>query len=325
MKRVFQGIFAFFVLFLLLVLLPIPAPKREAKLGFTFSLTAAEYLGLPPEVVLEQALNDFKPQFVRIPVYWHLVEPEQGLYDWQAYDRQLQLLEKHGAKAILAIGYKLPRWPECHIPAWMPHSAEADTEPMLSYLQAAVEHFQSSAVVAAWQVENEALFPFGECPAWAGSQDLLSEELLLVRSLDNTRPIITTDSGELSLWWQTAALPIDSLGISVYRAVYSFDKIVHWPVNPYYYRLRSLLVRPFVRGFMVSELQLEPWGSRPVNELPPAEIQASFDSDEMQERFDFASRLGADTILAWGVEWWYYMKQSGQAEYWEAAKKAFEQ
>ncbi len=324
MKTMWKVIVAIPFLLLLLIVLPLPAAKKSGQTGFTYSILAEAYLELPEDNALAQALQDFKPDLVRIPVYWPAVEPQDGLFDWRIYDRQLQLIEEHGAKAMLAIGHKLPRWPECHIPDWLDEQPEPVVkERLLQYMQAVVERYQASDVVESWQVENEALFAFGDCPAWSANQDRLKEEILAVRSVDSTRPIFTTDSGELSLWWRSAMLPVDGLGISVYRAVYSAGRIVHWPVNPYYYRIRAALVRPFVSRLIVSELQMEPWGARPVLELSPSEIEASFPPEELAQRLDFAQRLGADTVLAWGVEWWYYMKVQGNVEYWDAAQSAF--
>ena len=313
------------VLLTILVFLPLhPSPKGPVQLGFTFSVHAAEYLGIDPDEALHAAVADLKPGLMRIPVYWDLVEEKRGTYDWSVIDRQLSILQQGNAKALLAIGHKLPRWPECHMPDWVDDLNKSSAqEAIRDYLTAAVEHYKDRDVVAAWQVENEALFPFGDCPNWSSDRDMLKSEIELVRTLDSSRDIYTTDSGALSLWWRTSTLPVDGIAISLYRAVFN-QRVIHWRVNPYFYRLRKALVSPFIKHFMVSELQLEPWGPAPVDALTQEQIDASLTTADFAKRIRFARETGADTVLAWGVEWWYYkLMHDHDDQYWEAAKKAF--
>lgn len=328
LRRLKQGLLAvvgIIAAVTLLVFLPIhPKGNPQAKLGFTFSVHAARYLGIDPDRALSAAVQDFKPELVRIPVYWDLVSPKQGEYDWSIIDRQLDILQKGGAKAMLAIGHKLPRWPECHTPAWAKElSPDEGRAAVLNYLTAVVDQYRDNPVLEIWQVENEALFPFGECPAWAADRGFLNEEIALVRERDAKTPIYTTDSGELSLWWRTSTLPVDGIAISLYRAVYN-KRVIRWRVNPLFYSLRRALIQPFTPGFMISELELEPWGPHPVDKLTEQEIAASFTSAELPERIQFARETGAQTILAWGVEWWYYrVMNNDDPSYWETAKRVF--
>ncbi len=320
----FIGVIAALLLF---VFLPLhPQPNANAKLGFTFSIHAARYLGLDPDVALKAAVTDLKPALVRIPAYWDLVEAEQGRFDWSAMDRQLDILKAGDSHAMLAIGAKLPRWPECHLPEWMIGLDDASAQQATrDYVSAAVSHFSGNETVAIWQVENEALFPFGECPSWSSDRDFLKSEIELVRGLDATRDIYTSDSGELSLWWRTASLPVDGIAISLYRAVYN-QRVIRWRVNPYFYRVRLAIIRPFVKHFMISELETEPWGPMPVDQLTQADIDASFTPAELAQRIRFARETGAEAVLAWGVEWWYYRLIHDQdMTYWNAAKNAFMQ
>ena len=69
---------------------------------------------------------------------------------------------------------------------------------------------------------------------------------------------------------------------------------------------------------------MEPWGPDPVQQLSLAEVYKSFSPFHFDERIDFAQRTGATTILTWGVEWWYYMKEVQQTPiYWEKALNQF--
>ena len=66
-------------------------------------------------------------------------------------------------------------------------------------------------------MENEPLFPFGDCP-WV-DKDFLKKEVELVRSLDAGRQIVAADSGELSLWVE-AARTGDIVSTTMYRKVW---------------------------------------------------------------------------------------------------------
>jgi len=311
----------------LVVLLPLkPTLNARSKLGFTFSIRAAEALGLDWKQAFDAALQDLHPAIVRIPIDWDRLEAEEGVFDFTAFDYQVQEIEDMGAQVILVVGVKLPRWPECHIPAWAASLPPAEAqEASLIATRAVVNHFSGHDSVYAWQVENEALFSFGECPAWVSSRARLKKELNLVRSLAGKALITTSDSGELSTWLRTATLPIDALSISLYRAVYDEKRgYFYWPVNPYFYRLHALLMKPFVDQLFISELQMEPWGPATVQDLSTPEMYRSFSPLDFSQRIDFAQRTGAEVILAWGVEWWYYMKEiRHDASYWEEALKVY--
>lgn len=308
----------------LFVTLPLKPPKRVVENGYTFSIHAANALGEDWHQVYTDALRDLHPDIIRIPLYWDLIEPNQGSFDWNDTDQMIAEAKAANTKLVLAIGHKLPRWPECHLPGWMSDKPEEEVRPDLDrMLTAVVNRYKDEPAVSYWQVENEALFPFGKCPSWSDDRSLLSHEIELVRSLDPDTPITTTDSGELSLWLRTSTLPIDAISVSLYRTVYKAG-FHRWRINPYAYRLRAWFVRPFVKHLIVSELQTEPWGPNPVQELSDQDIEKSFAPDEFADRFDYASRTGADAVIAWGVEWWYYRNHiQGDSRYWEAAKQFF--
>ena len=49
------------------------------------------------------------------------------------------------------------------------------------------------------------MFKFGECPSWYyKNDDFLKKEVALVKSLDPSRQIIISDSGEQSTWFGAA-------------------------------------------------------------------------------------------------------------------------
>ena len=65
---------------------------------------------------------------------------------------------------------------------------------------------------------------------------------------------------------------------------------------------------------------MEPWGPAAVDHLEIQDIYRSFSPHDFDERMDFAQRTGASIVLAWGVEWWYYMKETrANPDYWNKA------
>src|SRR3989344_8838150 len=101
--------------YLALTLRPIPA---NATYGVTFSTLQAEQLGLDWQSVYIAMLDDLKVRDIRIPAYWQRVEPKKDTYDWSELDFQITEARARDAHVILAVGRRLPRWPECHIPDW---------------------------------------------------------------------------------------------------------------------------------------------------------------------------------------------------------------
>lgn len=298
------------------------APRSAPpELGVTFSTKYARELGLDWKAAYLAVLDDLGARRLRIPVYWDDAEPERGRREWGDVDWMLDEAGARGAEVVLAVGRKTPRWPECHVPGWAASLDEdVQQERVLEFLEAEILHFRRHPAVRVWQVENEPLFHFGKCPP--PDRDFLKREILLVRGLD-TRPIMVTDSGELSTWIRTASLG-DVLGISMYRLVWNkYLGELYWPVSPLYYTDRMNLISPVVKKVIVSELQAEPWFRRPVAETPIDEQFAQMDEARLRGNVEFASSTGASEIYLWGVEWWYWLRVQGHDGLWKAARGLF--
>ena len=296
------------------------APSREPVLGVTFSTLYAKELGLDWKEAYLATLDELGVRHLRIPVYWNAIERAEGEYDWSETDWMLREAAARGAHVTLAVGRKVPRWPECHAPEWvaaLPPAAQ--DERLMAFLAAEIEHFKHAPAVARWQVENEPLFRFGLCPP--PDAEILARELALVRARD-ARPILLTDSGELSAWRPLGRLS-DTLGISLYRLVWN-DGLgqIYWPVPPSFYTDRIRFLAP-AGGVIVSELQAEPWFHESV-EATSIELQlAQMNPRRLHANVAFAKATGVSDIYLWGVEWWYWLLKRDHPELWEAAKAVF--
>lgn len=308
---------------------PVGSGKEStAKLGMTYSYRYAEALGLDPRVTLTAQLEELGITLWRIPVYWDLVEPEPGQTDYSFVDWQLDEIEKYNGKTILSIGNRVPRWPECHTPGWAKEDETVREAALLVHLERTVNRYKDRASITTWQVENEPfLSQFGECPPLR--KEFLDQEIALVKSLD-ARPVLVTDSGELSLWVR-AAKRGDVFGTTLYRHIYTHNfggRYITYPVGPSFFHLKTLLVKLFTdqENFMVIELQAEPWAPGWLLEFPLDEQFKTMDETKLRENVEYAKQLGFPTIYLWGGEWWYYLKE--KKDYpglWQAGKQIFQE
>src|SRR3989338_4393546 len=96
-----------------------PTPKEDFKYGVSFSRFHADELKLDWKEVYLAILNDLGARKFRFSAHWPLTEPEEGKYNFEELDFQLEKAREVGASVILAVGRRLPGWPECHEPEWL--------------------------------------------------------------------------------------------------------------------------------------------------------------------------------------------------------------
>lgn len=316
---IFVGIFGF--LFLGSVV-----PADKITWGTTFAQSQAKDLGLNWQETYLALLDDLGVRNFRLPVYWDELEKEKGIFDFSPWDFQLAELEKREGKAILAIGFKLPRWPECRFPKWYSGLSDIEKEgAIFNMIRAIVEHHKDNSTVWAWQIENEPLLKFGICPE--KNSKLLDKEIKFVRKLDPSRPIIITDTGEFSVWYE-AGKRADILGSTLYRVIHdpALGFVEYKFLNPTFYARKVLLLHlwsPTTR-VIVSELQAEPWvQSLPISSRPLEEQHKTMSPERFSDNIDFARRTGIDEFYLWGSEWWYWLKMQGEEDIWEKARELF--
>jgi len=300
--------------------------KHELEYGITFSAQQAKNLGLDYEELFIKILDELKVKKLRLVAYWDEVEPENNKYNWNDLDWQINEANKRGAKIILAIGGRLPRWPECHYPTWT-NDLKQDQKKIetLEYIKTTIERYKNNKNIIAWQIENEPfLSHFGECPEL--DSKFLDKEITLARSLD-ARPIIVTDSGELSLW-VFAAKRADIFGTTMYRDTYSkvLRRYIHYPITPAFFRIKKNVTSWFAhpQEWVVIELQSEPWGPKQYQDLSQAERGRTMNLDKFKDILEFSRQAGFQEFYLWGVEYWYWEKEKNNNDgMWEEAKSLF--
>lgn len=305
-------------------MLAIPKPNKDMKLGVTFSIKFAEELGIPWKEIYDAMLADLDVKYMRLPIYWSYIEPRPGVYNFNDFDYIIRRAEEEGVQVVAVVGRRQPRWPECHVPEWAQGNSESVQQiNILTSIEATVNHYKNSPAIIAWQVDNEPLLGvFGECPP--PDIKLLEKETAFVKSLDPSRPIMVTESGELSTWLRATPYA-DWIGVSMYRITWN-QTFGYWyyPLSPKFYSRKADLVRPLVDRMVISELQAEPWFKQSFHITPLEEQYKSMNPELLKRNVDFASRTGFDESYLWGVEWWYWLKEKkNEPAMWLAAQEIF--
>lgn len=312
--------------FFVFVFLPAPStPAERVRFGVTFTPSHARYLGLDLQQTYRSILDDLGVRELRLAAHWDDIEPRQGKWNFQELDWEIAEAAKRGARIVLTIGQKLPRWPECRIPAWAKALPESERDAaLLRMLETVVIRYSDNPAVVSWQVENEPTFSFGACPA--PDSVLFDTEVALVRRLDPLRTIIATDSGELG-GWTALARKADVLGVSLYQMTWNpIIGYFSYPLPSAFYSRKSWLVKKLTKKpVIVSELQMEPWlPNQPIHTLPYSELEKSFTIERFRNNLRFAREAGFAVQYLWGVEWWAWAAGKGHSEFWQAAREVFE-
>jgi len=326
LKDVFLAVFIFLILVLVFSRGKVYG-RTELSYGITYSPKQARSLGLDWQQTYLAVLDELGVKHLRLPAYWDEVEKNQGEFDWTDLDWQIAEAGKRDAKIVLAIGGRLPRWPECHFPAWAKNATKTERHAeILDYEKAVITRYKDSPAITAWQVENEPFLSsyFGECPSL--DKEFLDEELAMVRSLD-ARPIVITDSGELSLWYG-AASRADIFGTTMYRDTYSrvLKRYIHYPIGPGFFIFKKNVISLFAhpKDWLVIELQAEPWGPISYQEMSREERDKTMSLEKFGSMMEFARQAGFREFYLWGAEWWYWEKTTqNNPIFWEEAKKLF--
>ena len=282
--------------------------------GVSFNSEYANYLGLDTKDVFTKILDEWNFRYIRLSAQWDLIEKNKGQYDFEDLDWQMNAAAARNAKVMLAVGYKTPRWPECHTPAWAAALPAEETKASLyNFIQLVVERYKNHTALEIWQVENEPFLKFGDCGII--SEEQLHQEIDLVKQLDANHPAIVTASGELSLWRDTAKAT-DLFGTTLYRVVwnkmtgyFSYD----WIIPAIFYKAKLWFNGRDINSAYITELQTEPWiPDKSLLDTPIEEQYKSMGLERLKKNIIFAEKTGMPRTYLWGGEWWYWLEKKGE-------------
>ena len=309
--------------------------KEKPEYRISFSRFHADELGLDWKETYLALLDELNIKNFRFSAHWPLTEPQDGVFNFKELDFQIKEAQKRNASLILAVGRRLPGWPECHEPKWVKtrnakrkaqSEKEFKKEKLLEYITAVINRYKNYDNIKYWQIENEPFLGFfGRSACEKLDRELLREEIKLVRELDPSRPIMLTDSGEFGDWLR-AYKNSDVFGTTMY--LYVWNRTVgpmRYPIIPAFFRIKRNIVSLIYgkKPSLVVELSAEPWLLQPILNTP-VDIQLErMGLDKFDETINFSKKTGFDSFYLWGAEWWYWMKQNGHPEFWERAKGLF--
>lgn len=299
------------VVCVLLTLIEFWPTRVKPSYGISFSSKYARELNLDTQKALTTILDELNVKHVRLMSYWDEHEREQGKYNFDELDWQLNEASRQKAKVSLSVGLRQPRWPECHEPEWIRSLSQAERNIALQkYIDAVVFRYRNHPALETWQLENEALnTAFGRCTDH--DRVRIQSEYKRLKQLDPYHPIIMSLSDQHGL---PVAQPIpDTYGMSIYRVFYNkliYRGYITYPTPIWYHRLRKFVIEKIHnKPVIIHELQLEPWGPYSIPEMSASEQDKSMSTRQMQKNINFAKKIGARETYLWGAEWWYWRKE----------------
>ena len=301
-------------------------PVKNYDFGVSFSRLQTDHLEVDWRANYNALLDDLQIRKFRLMSYWNLHEPERGQLNFDDLDWQMDEAAKRGAKVSLAIGFRQPRWPECHEPEWAKSlSGHEWKQALYAYIEIVVKRYENHPALEHWQLENEAVNDwFGTC--LDPDRERLHEEFELVRKITK-KPVWASLSDQHGLPLRGPAP--DAYGYSIYKIVFN-DKgpeflhtYVWYPTPLWYHKARAAFIQTVHKKPMfIHELQLEPWGGSPLPTLSIEEQNRSMSVEQINNNVYFARQIGFETIYSWGGEWWYWRKTKfGDHSVWEAVRR----
>jgi len=201
----------------------------EPIYGTSFSRFHTDELGLDWKETYLALQNDLGVRHFRFSAHWPITEPRRNRYNFEELDFQMAEAKRSGSSVILAVGRRLPGWPECHTPDWaMELNDEERKEELLEIITLVVNRYKNYSNIIYWQVENEPfLTGFSRSACGSLDEEFLEKEIELVKGLDS-RPVMVTDSGEFGDWFRAYSRG-DVFGTSLY--LYVWPRSIGFPIR----------------------------------------------------------------------------------------------
>ncbi len=328
LKKIFLGLLGITgVLCVVVVVLAYKPVPEQIAYGMSFNTPYARELGLNWQETYDAMIGDLGVRRLRLAAHWPMVEPQNDVWNFKELDYQVKKAEEVGATIVFAVGRRLPRWPECHVPGWVEELSVAEQQAeQLTYMTAVIDRYKNSSAIIYWQIENEpflALFAFEHCGPL--DEEFLASEVALAKELDPTRPVLVTDSGNLGTW-AGAYRHGDAFGTSVYVHFWNPELgQFRTLLPPWFYRFKESLMelRYGKKPTFLIELSAEPWLVAPVTEVPLAVQYTRMNLEKFNDILEYAKRTRYDTQYLWGAEWWYWLHLQGEDTMWHRGQELF--
>ena len=132
------------------------AAPSKIVYGMSFNTLYATELGLDWKETYDAILDDLHVKHLRLAAHWPMVEPLSHVYNFKELDYQIKRAGEVHADVILAVGKRLPRWPECHVPDWAKDlPKDQQQQEILDYMTTVINRYKNDPTITTWQIENE--------------------------------------------------------------------------------------------------------------------------------------------------------------------------
>jgi hypothetical protein len=324
-----------------------PLPSRT-YLGTTFSPLQCYYMDLDFRQAFE-AIAQLGLDRVRLGAYWNVIEKQPNVYDFSELDWLLDRCASSGIEVALAVGMKVPRWPEFHFPQWVSDRADtgagtvaldrrspAVAELALEFIDRVVGHCKNAPAVKYWQIENE---PFTRLEIAGGrflSAAFVEREIALVRSrmlsgqkilLTNAIHLPSPKLSEDQPAFEDSLRLADAVGINVYTKVPNGVPGQYLEPTPaFWQQLQDWqgAMRRVDREAWVAEAQAEPWENGELVAMQRRNYPSATPR-RMRNLVQQLKGLQYGTILLWGSEYWYWQRRQRNNEWWYEVRKLVEE
>lgn len=321
MKKFLVGLFL--VAALLFVLLPQPKLSYQKPLwGFSYSPKYASSLDLDWRQSYIFLLDELKPPSVRVPLYWDETETTPGVFSFERLEFLLAEAHKRNIPVVLNVGYRVFRYPECHVPEWAKTFSQHELEDAeRSYLSGVVQYLSETSLAVsleAIQIENEARNQLQKnCPPIPYTQ--LESEVKLFREAFPHIPIVLTWAGDFPPSDYREYIRYgDIVAVSFFprrwnHVLHIYDEVFSWGrFSIRHIGRERATAQQQGKRFWISEFEAEPWGEEKETATPERLLS-------YKKLLD--SYGGAERVYLWGAEWWAWKAQQGDTTVLEFIKE----
>jgi hypothetical protein len=298
--------------------------NKPEQIGVSFSQVQAERYGSDWHDNYTNMLEDLGFKHIRVAAYWDRVEPAPGQYNFSELDWMIEQAKQHNAKLTVVVGQKTLRVPECYYPQWLDRNNTKEVSDRANALIAAIaEHYSNEPTIEKWQLENEFLLRnFGQCPKQNLTNLALMRELRTLQRADKmSRPIVLSQSDQFGF---PIVGPFTSdYGFSMYRTVWCgwCHNYYVYPQGGWFNWWKAAIIHFYTgANIKIHELQAEAWGPMGNEYLSYDEAQKSMNPDKLADNIAYARSTHIKDFDLWGVEWWYWLRQHGHPQMWEAIR-----
>lgn len=336
-----------------------PYPKKNVpegfrpKYGVSYSFEQASWYGYDGRAEFVKLLDEVRFDWVRLPFFWDYMTSEDGQFNKNFDDLEFAVGEaqKRNIKVIVALGLKVPYYPEYHLPPVVAAQIKFGTKITLSHAVAddvvaidkkVVERLSKYDNISYWQVENEPYL--ANVNNWKIGEDLIRAEIATVRNADPARrPIILNhvgpaifdrewkgllellqegDAFSANAYFKTQGIHLFAFSILGHEFRVPWPKFLVWPVQSWHgfspnFVALDKQVKDSGKSFWIMEMQAEPY----IRNLDDARGENNyFSATDVIRANAYLKSNRVGNVGFWGANYWIYRQKIGDNSWIEAAK-----